>query len=333
MPNRDTALARMAPALLLAITAPMFAEVLPGATRFSSMFVFPIEMAVWGGGAVLARDFTRRSRRGWWALLLLGLTLAIAEELLIQQTSAAPLVLRLKGETWARAFGINYVYLIWALVYESLWVVLLPTLFVELIFPDRRQDSWLSKSGAVLTSILFLIGCGFAWFTWTQIARVKVFHQAPYTPPLTLVLIAAVAIAGLVFASTRLKPSEPAATQVAIPSAAIVGGLGALWAAAWFCLVVLAFGIAPRVPPLAVVVVALLIVAALLLVVPRWASSERWGPRYDFAVIAGSLCGSMAVSFFAFQGAATADLWFKIIADCGAVAALVWLGRRVLRRN
>ncbi len=46
---------RVAPALLLALLAPLFAEVLPGATRFSSVFVFPIEMAVWGGGAVLAR--------------------------------------------------------------------------------------------------------------------------------------------------------------------------------------------------------------------------------------------------------------------------------------
>ena len=43
---------RMAPALLLAFLAPMFAEVLPGATRFSSIFVLPIELAVWGGGGV-----------------------------------------------------------------------------------------------------------------------------------------------------------------------------------------------------------------------------------------------------------------------------------------
>ena len=88
----------------------MFAEVLPGATRFSSIFVFPIEMAVWGGGAVWRARSSKR-RLGWWSLLLLGLALAVAEEFLIQQTSVAPMVIRLKGETWARAFGLNYVYL------------------------------------------------------------------------------------------------------------------------------------------------------------------------------------------------------------------------------
>ena len=42
---------RSAPALALALMAPLLAEVLPGATRFSSLFVLPIEMCVWGGGA------------------------------------------------------------------------------------------------------------------------------------------------------------------------------------------------------------------------------------------------------------------------------------------
>src|SRR4051794_26206035 len=115
---------RIGPALLLAFLAPMFAEVLPGATRFSSMFVFPIEMAVWGGGAVLIRGLVRREGLGWWSLLFLGLALSVAEEMLIQQTSVAPMVIRLKGETWARAYDLNYVYFLWALAYESVWVVL-----------------------------------------------------------------------------------------------------------------------------------------------------------------------------------------------------------------
>ncbi len=131
---------RVAPALLLALLAPLFAEVLPGATRFSSVFVFPIEMAVWGGGAVLARALVRKLDRGWYALLLLGLALAVAEELLIQQTSTAPMVIHLKGETWARAYDLNYAYLIWALVYESVWVVLMPTLAVEMIFPSAVRS-------------------------------------------------------------------------------------------------------------------------------------------------------------------------------------------------
>jgi hypothetical protein len=53
-----------------------------------------------------------------------ALALAIAEECLIQQTSLAPMFIRLKGETYARAFGVNYVYFLWALVYEAVFVVI-----------------------------------------------------------------------------------------------------------------------------------------------------------------------------------------------------------------
>ena len=76
--DRPLRLKRIAPALTLAFLAPMLAEVLPGATRFSSIFVFPIEMAVWGGGAVMARALVRSRELGWWSLLFLGLGLSIA---------------------------------------------------------------------------------------------------------------------------------------------------------------------------------------------------------------------------------------------------------------
>src|SRR5438445_9309347 len=245
--DRPGPLTRMAPALTLAFLAPMFTEVLPGATRFSSIFVFPIELAVWGGGAVMARAIVRKRRLGWWSLLLFGLALSIAEEFLIQQTSVAPLVIRLKGETWARAFGVNYIYLLWALVYESTWVVLFPTLVTEMIFRARRNEPWLNRAGAIVTAALFGIGCFFAWFSWTQIARTKVFHQPSYTPPLGWVAVAVAAIVLLVFFATRLPP-KPAAPGFKPPRPWLLGLLGAIWAVLWFGLVVLAFGIDPSFP-------------------------------------------------------------------------------------
>jgi hypothetical protein len=323
---------RIAPALTLAFLAPMFAEVLPGATRFSSIFVFPIEMAVWGGGAVMARALVRFRGLGWRSLLFLGLALAIAEEFLIQQTSVAPMVIRLKGETWARAFDVNYVYLVWALVYESVWVVLLSTLAAELVFADRRREPWVDRTGAIVTSVLFLVGCFFAWFTWTQIARTKVFHQPPFTPPLHWVLVAAAAIAVLILAGLRMS-KRPPASALSPPRPWLLGTLGAVWAVLWFGLVVLAFGLAPQLPAVGVAAAALAVVLLLLIFVLRWAASDEWGRRHDFAVLAGPLCGSMAASFVGFIGGAPTDLWFKIVVDLAALVWLIWVGRRVLRRS
>jgi hypothetical protein len=322
----------VAPALLLAFLAPMFTEVLPGATRFSSLFVFPIEMAVWGGGAVMARALVRSRGLGWWSLLCLGLALSVAEEFLIQQTSVAPMVIRLKGETWARAFDINYVYLIWALVYESVWVVLMSTLAAELVFPDRQKEPWLNRTGSIVTGVMFLVGCFFAWFTWTQIARTKVFHQPQFTPPLHWLLTAAAAIILLIVAALRM-PKRPPASALSPPWPWLLGIFSAAWAVLWFGLVVLAFGFAPQVPPGAVAVAALAIVVLLLIFVPRWVASGAWTRRHDVALLAGALCGSMAVSFVGFIGGARLDLWFKIIVDLAAVTWLIWLGRRVLRRS
>ena len=324
-------LRRMAPALTLAFLAPMFAEVLPGATRFSSLFVFPIEMTVWGGGAVMARALVRSRGLGWSSLLFLGLALAIAEEFLIQQTSVAPLVIRLKGETWARAFDVNYVYLIWALVYESVWVVLLSALAAELVFPNRRKEPWLSRAGLTVTGILFVIGCFFAWFTWTQIARTKVFHQPPFSPPLPTVLAAVVAIVLLVAAALRTPERLTLRTRIP-PHPWLLGMVAASWAILWFGLAVLAFGIAPHMSPIAVVIAALFIVLLLGIFVPLWAAHPKWGRRHDYALLAGGLCGSMGVSFVGFIGAAPTDLWFKIVVDMAALVWLVWLGRRIVGR-
>src|SRR5258708_3509352 len=161
---------RIAPALVLVVVSPLVAEVLPGATPLRAMFVFPIEMCVWGVGALLIRYAVRRWRLGWLNMLLLALCLSIAEECLIQQTSLAPLVVQLKGVVYARAFGVNYVYLLWALVYETVFVVFAPVYLVELIYPNQSKELWVNKFGLVATIVFFFIGRFLAWFTWTHIS-------------------------------------------------------------------------------------------------------------------------------------------------------------------
>ena len=54
------------------------------------------------------------------------MALSVAEECVIQQTSLAPLVFKIKGVEYARAFDVNYVYFLWALIYEGLFVVFIP---------------------------------------------------------------------------------------------------------------------------------------------------------------------------------------------------------------
>lgn len=324
----------ISPAIVLMIISPLIAEVLPGATRFSSMFVFPIEVCVWGGGALLIRYAVKRWQLEWINMLFLALALSVAEECLIQQTSLAPMVIQLKGVVYGRVLGVNYVYFMWALVYESVFVVFLPIFLAELIFPDSREDLWISKAGLVAVISFLLIGSGLAWFTWTQIARIKVFHLSSYDPPFLAILIALFVFGGLIFYALGPFKSrmilKPAALKPPAPFILIFSGL--LWAVLWYGFVLLGFGIAPSFPPLIAVVLGLLIVAIILYFVPRWVIHEGWQSTHVFAIIYGALLGSMFIGFIGFIQTLNMDLYFKIFVNILAIIPLTILGFKIRRR-
>lgn len=324
---------RIAPALTLMAMAPLLTEVLPGATRFSSIFVFPIEMCVWGGGCLLIRAAVRKWQLGWVNMLLLAIALAIAEECLIQQTSLAPMVIRLKGVTYARSFGVNYVYFLWALIYEPVFVVFLPVYLVELIFPERKHETWLSKAGLIVVCIFFVLGAYLAWFSWTQIARPKVFHIPAYNPPLVAVIIAVVAMAVLIFISFSLlkdKHVNPVPLKPWNPW--LLGIAGALWAVILYGIVVLAFGDFPGFPPIAALGIGVLLILIALLLIPRFADDLHWQSNHVYGLIYGTMIGSMLIGFIGFWGPPNKDLYFKIIVNIIAIVWMIPLGLKIKRR-
>jgi len=326
-------LSRIAPALLVMVLAPTFTELLLGGTRLSALIGFPpilgMEIAVWGGGALMLRGLARKLGLGWGSLLLFGLVIAIAEEFVIQQTSLAPLVIKLKGVEWARAGGINYVYALWALVYEAVWVVLMPTLVAEMVFPARKRETWLSRSGLTVVAILFPIGAVMAWYGWTHIARVQTFHLPLYTPPLPAILAALATIVALFVWAIRFPPRFT--TAVRPPAPALLGLGGALWATLWFGMAVLAFGIAPQLSGPAVFAAGLGVMLIVVLLLPRWAAHPGWTGGHAYGLFFGMLTGAMLASFVGFQGAAAEDLWFKVATNLIAWVLMILLGRKVVR--
>jgi hypothetical protein len=319
------------PGLSLMILAPLVAEILPGATRFSAIFVLPIEICVWGGGALFIRDAIRRWGLGWRNMLLLALALAVAEECLIQQTSLAPLIIQIRGQDYARAFGVNYVYLLWALVYESVFVVFAPIYLAELIFRRRRDGLWLGKTAMVVVAAFFALGIFLAWFSWTQIARPKVFHVPAYNPPLTSVAIATAVIAALIFCALgpfRRSLAQPAAS-LKPPAPWLIGAAAFVWATLWYGLVLLAFGIAPQFPPAIAVGGGILLSVTILLLLPRWVAHADWSDTHQFATIFGAMLGLMLSSFVGFIGSLSLDLYFKIGVDALALLLMIALGARV----
>lgn len=328
---------RFAPAFTLIVLAPLIAEYLPGATRTSSLFVFPIEMAIWGGGTLLIRAAVRHFKLGWLNMFLMACALSIAEEFVIQQTSLAPMIIQIApGAPFGRALGVNYEYFFWAMFYEAVLVVMVPVMVTELIFEKRRDDPWLGPVGAVVVGIVFLIACIPAWYLWTQVVRELVFKLPHYSPPPGWVAAGVAAIALLVWLAIGSPRERVRGTrQPLAPVSPWLLGIGAAIAAViWQALVVLAFGIRPDFPLWIAMTTGIATAVIGLALLPRYAAHPTWSDSHRMGLALGAILGSMAAGFVGFiYGTSPLDLWGKIISNAIATVLILWLAMTVRSRR
>jgi hypothetical protein len=320
----------LAPALTLIFLAPFIAEVLSGSTRLSFIFVFIPEAMVWGCGALLIRELHLRWRAGRPSLVVLGLALAVAEEWVIQQTSLAPLPW--VHTTYGRLWGVNWIWFLFFLAYECVWVVLVPIQLTELLFRDRRPQRWLSKVGLAVTSAIFLIGCFIAWFLWTHIARPKTFHVPIYQPPATQILLGLAMIAALVFLAYALRNTGISAApdprllvrQAPPPWTAFL--LAVLFAVPWYGLMTLIFGGKTMGPLWLPLLCGLTWAAIAWAVLDRWIAARTWGDMHRWALCFGAVAVLMACGFLGSSHWPRVDLIGKAVLNVLAVLALIRLG-------
>lgn len=326
---------RFGPVVALLLLSPVISEVLYGATRVSVIFVLIPEIMTWGCGALLIRESVRRWHRGWQSMLLLGLALAVAEEFVIQQTSIAPLV-GLAQHAYGRVWGVNWVYLLWALGYESVWVVLVPAQLTELLFPARRQQQWLRTRGFAIASVVFVVGAFMAWYGWTQRARIMIFHMPPYSPPRLYLAFAVAVFLLLVFAAHALPPRhESVPNSYSAPRPWLVGLVVCVLGSPWAAFVLMGFGSLPNVPFARALAGGVAWGGLTLVLIRRWTSGPTWGDAHRFALVFGGMFACMLGGFVVFKvgGALRIDWIGKAVLNVAVVAWLISVGRAVKRRE
>lgn len=323
-----------APIWTLLILAPFIAEVLSGSTRLSFLFVFIPEVMVWGGGALLARELVRRWRAGGPSLLLLGLALSVAEEFIIQQTSIAPLPFVGANATYGRFFGVNWVYFLFMLGFESIWVVVVPTQVTELFFPAHREKPWLRTRGFILTCFFFLLGSFMAWYGWTQQAR-KRLMAAPYSPPVSLLAAGFAAIAVLIALAWLLRNAGHAGRNAhRKPWSPWVAGIAVLLlSAAWWKLIVMIF--VPGHYPSAAVTVAAGTLWALLAyaLIQFLCAPAAWSPMHRWACCFAAVFSCGLGNDLSTAGWTVPDLVAKYIFQALGLAGFLLLAFRIRARR
>lgn len=326
----------MLPALTLIFLAPVIAEVLSGATRLSYIFVLIPEMMVWGCGALIIREVVRRWNAGGTSMLLLGLALSVAEEFIIQQTSLAPLPWLGSTAVYGRQWGVNWIYFLFMLGYESVWVVLVPVQLTELIFPEHRSERWLKTRGLVISSIVFLFGSFIAWFAWTQRARPLTFHVPPYHPSPVLIavgLLAIVLLAALAYALRNFDRARAIGAQV--PPWWVVGPAVLVIAFPWYALMALIFvptlqhNISFWLPMAAGVVWAFLA----YLLIRYWSASPGWSDMQRWAATFAATLVCMIAGFSGSSLWTRLDVVGKVVLNVVAMVGFVFLALKLRRRG
>ncbi|MFZ0661516.1 MAG: hypothetical protein WAM66_02390 [Acidobacteriaceae bacterium] len=323
---------RAAPALTLAVLAPVIAEVLNGSTRLSFLFVLVPEIMVWGCGALMIREAVRRWKGGGTSMVLLGLALAVAEEWVIQQTSLAPYAWPGASANYGRLWGVNWIWFVIMLGYECVWVTLVPVQVTELIFHKRRTDRWLSNRGFVVTGAVFVAGSFLAWFLWTHIARPKTYHVPMYQPPAWQLIVGVLMIVALALAAYALRGREHSdETDRWMPPAWAVGVAALLLPVPWFWLMSFIFGGKTGLPFWVPVAIGVVWAAVAWWIVQSWTTARGWHDMRRWALVFGATVSSMALTFLGSGTWPRMDLIFKIVVNALAVVGFLLLAQRLMR--
>lgn len=329
--NKPSHWRRAAPALTLALLAPVIGEVLTGATRLSFIIVLIPEIMVWGCGALLIREAVRRWGGGGVSMVLMGLALAVAEEWVIQQTSLSPFAWPGASVSYGRVWGVNWIWFLIMLGYESVWVTLVPVQATELIFWKRRKERWLSNGGLIATSAIFLVGSFLAWFLWTHIARPKTFHVPMYHPPAAQLMLGVLMIVALVWAAYGLRGVGTSHdVERWMPPVWLTCLAALVLSIPWFGLMSFVFG--GRTSPLWIpLTMGCVWAATAWALIGYWTAARGWDNMRRWALVFGATIAAMLCGFLGSETWSKSDRFGKVVLNLLAVAGFMLLAGRLRR--
>lgn len=154
------------PVLSLLLLAPAIPELLTGSTPVSNLlfdpvafaFGFGLDIALYGTGALLIREYVAAYRKGWASVLLLGAAYGIAEEGFevhtFFQTSGSPV--NALG-SYGHLFGVNWLWALGLIIFHATYSIALPILLTQLWFPEAKDERWFDRGSVTLLASVFAL--------------------------------------------------------------------------------------------------------------------------------------------------------------------------------
>jgi hypothetical protein len=217
-------------AVTLFFVAPLVAEFLLGDFPATWLPVLIVLAPMYGGGAILIRELTRRSGRGWPTILLLGVAYAIIEEAFTTQTLFNPDIfgmhMHLLSHAWIPALGIGAWWTLFMLNVHAFWSIGVSIALVEGLYPSRTRTPWLGNIGLSVAAVLFVIGAVYnTWYT---------FHHDPFRATHKQFLVSALLVVVFAVAAFLIPKPVPSSDPSPVPSPWIIGAATFILGAAVF---------------------------------------------------------------------------------------------------
>jgi len=326
------------PIATLIVLSPVLTELLMGKVHLSNLWLLIPEMSVYGTAALLIREVTRRLKRGWGTMLILGLAFAILEECVVLQTSLTPQFFPPAFDAnFGWAYGVEWIYLTAMLWYESVYAIVLPIHLTEMLFPPRRDTLWLNKRGLAITTGIFVLASIGVWQLWSRVG-LQQYGPSTYQVP-HLYIIIALSISILITAGILLRGSSSRTQKKAnrrAPRPWLVWLMAFGFGLTWFYLIALAFIPASTTndaSPFIPIGVALAWVGLGLIVLTRISSTMDWGDRHRLALIFGASVASMLGGVLFVLADQPIDIASKFAFDLIAVVLFIRLATRIRKRK
>jgi hypothetical protein len=260
------------PALGLVLLAPLVGEFLLGNISIREIAALVILAPMYGGGALLIREVTRRTGRGWATILVLGAAYGLVEAGMFDGSLFNPSFEGLDfTATYVPTLGISAVNALHFVVGHAVWSIAVPVALVEALVPERRSMPWLGNTGLAITAVAYLAG-GLAVQRWSA-------ETGNYQTSAAQLAGTALVVVALVALAFRLgRPSASGAD--ATPPRPLFVGIGAFVASSLYNLI-------PENWPGVAVSAAVLVATAV--VISRLSRRTGWGDRHRLALAGGVL--------------------------------------------
>ena len=302
------------PAISLFITAPLVAEYLLGNLPIKLLPALIVLAPLYGGGALLIREWARRTGRGWPSILLLGMAYAIIEEAYTTQSLFNPdylkLHLGLLTPAYIPSLGIGGWWTLWMFNVHAVWSIATPIALIESCLPDRARSPWLGRAGMVVTTLVLIFGAA--------AAGLMQYRQDPFLASPKQFVGAAAVVLLLAAAAFRIPSRQSKDSGGRAPSPWVVGVVALLFgSAALFVPQAWGWGAVAELLGLDIV---------MLLAVVAWSRRAEWRIEHQLALGAGAALAYGWHAFLQHPAVGTLDASVRVgnAIFLAAVFVLIW---------